>query len=248
MRPLFPFYGSKWRDAKRYGQPTSHVVEPFAGSAGYSTYWEPERVTLIDADPILVGVWSYLIAASAEDILALPDVEPGQDVRDMDLSQEAAWLIGFWLNRGSATPKRRQTAFSARTERGQLVWGQRARERIAADIHLVDHWSITLGDFESAPRDEGATYFIDPPYVEKGKYYRIRLDKPDYPRLAACARALPGRRVVCENADADWLPFQPLASIKSTKGVSHEVVWEAGAGSLAEAPQLTVGSRPWRSR
>ena len=39
MRPLFPFYGSKWRDAKRYGAPVfGHVVEPFAGSAGYSCY------------------------------------------------------------------------------------------------------------------------------------------------------------------------------------------------------------------
>lgn len=33
MKPLFPFYGSKWRDAKRYGPPGAHVIEPFAGSA-----------------------------------------------------------------------------------------------------------------------------------------------------------------------------------------------------------------------
>jgi site-specific DNA-adenine methylase len=227
VKPLFPFYGSKWRDAKRYGTPSGHVVEPFAGSAGYSTFWEPERVTLIDADPILVGVWDYLINATARDILALPDVEVGQDVREMGLSQEAAWLIGFWLNRGSATPKRTRTAYSMRTERSQLVWSQRARDRIAADVHKVDGWTVVLGDFESAPRDEQATYFIDPPYIDKGRYYRVRLAEPDYPRLATWARELPGRRVVCENRGADWLPFRPLASIKSTKGVSHEVIWEA---------------------
>jgi site-specific DNA-adenine methylase len=225
IRPLFPFYGSKWRDARKYGPPSGHVIEPFAGSAGYSTYYEPAQVCLIDRDPILVGVWEYLIGASARDILALPDVEPGQDVREMGLAQEAAWLIGFWLNRGSATPKRTRTAFSARTERQQLVWSPRARERIASDIHKVDHWKVRLGDFEEARRLGYATYFVDPPYVDKGRHYRMRLDAPDYQRLAGWVRGLPGRWIVCEQAGADWLPFQPLAEIKSTRGSSAETYY-----------------------
>lgn len=234
MKPLFPFYGSKWRDAHKYGAPGGHVIEPFAGSAGYSTFYEPERVTLIDADPILVGVWRFLIAASGDDIAALPDVEPGQDVREMGLSEEAAWFIGFWLNRGSAQPKRKRTAFSSRTERQQLVWGDRARDRVASEVHKVNDWSVMQGDFEDAPRLPEATYFIDPPYVDKGRYYRVRLTDMDYPRLAAWAQGLPGRRIVCEQEGADWLPFRPLASIKSTRGRSSEVVWTAPTETLFE--------------
>jgi site-specific DNA-adenine methylase len=224
MRPLFPFYGSKWRDARRYGAPSSHVIEPFAGSAGYATFWEPDRVTLVDADPIIVGVWDFLIRASARDILALPDVEVGQDVREMGLSQEAAWLVGFWLNRGSASPKRTRTAFSARTDRGQLVWGERARQRIAGDVHRTDGWTVTLGDYTEAAADPGATYFVDPPYVDKGRYYRV--NTVDHGALASWVRSTPGRVVVCEQAGASWLPFEPLATIKSTRGVSREVVFE----------------------
>lgn len=225
MRPLFPFYGSKWRDARKYGAPGGgqHVVEPFAGSAGYSTFFEPSRVTLVDLDPIIVGVWDYLISASAAEILALPDVEPGQDVREMGLPQEAAWLIGFWLNRGSASPKRTRTAFSSRTDRQQLVWSDRARQRIASDVHRVDDWTVRLGEYTDAPLDPEAFYFVDPPYVDKGRYYRINNVK--HYEIADWVYNLPGSAVVCENAGASWMPFELLASIKSTKGVSHEVVY-----------------------
>src|SRR5881296_3825018 len=111
--PLFPFYGSKWRDARRYPAPhNGHVIEPFAGSAGYSLWHAPPRVTLCDVDPIIVGVWRYLIAVSERELRALPDLEPGQCVDDLGLCQEARWLIGFWLNRGSAQPKKTRTAYS----------------------------------------------------------------------------------------------------------------------------------------
>lgn len=205
------------------------MIEPFAGSAGYSTYWEPEHVTLVDKDHVLVEIWRYLIAATAEDILELPDVEPGQDVREMGLCDGAAWLIGFWLNRGSASPKRTRTEFSTRTDRAQLVWSDRARDRIAGDVHKVSHWQIIHGDFEQTPPSE-ATYFIDPPYIDKGRYYRVRLGPEDYSRLALWVRQLPGRQIVCEQDGADWLPFKSLASIKSTKGRSLEVVWDSTDG------------------
>jgi hypothetical protein len=226
MRPLFPFYGSKWGQARRHGPPASHVIEPFAGSAGYSTYWEPSQVTLIDADPIIVGVWDYLIRATAEQILALPDLDIGQDVRDLGLPQEAEWFIGFWLNRGSASPKRTRTAYSSRTDRAQLTWGERARRRVAATVHKVDHWTVRLGDYGDAPRDTEATCFVDPPYVGKGRFYRI--NTVDYPTLAAWSKSTPGHVIVCENVGANWLPFSPLAVTKSSRGFSHEAVWESG--------------------
>jgi hypothetical protein len=45
MRPLLPFYGSKWRDAKRYQPTHTGFVEPCAGPAGYSKY-DPFRDVL----------------------------------------------------------------------------------------------------------------------------------------------------------------------------------------------------------
>lgn len=228
VRPLFPFYGSKWRDAVRYPKPRSIVVEPFAGSATYSLRHGVDRAVLVERDPIIAGLWRYLIKVTSSEILGLPDLEPGQLVDDLaNVPQEAKWLIGFWLNRGSATPKKRATKFSSRTDKAQLVWGERARERIAASVHLVRNWVVIEGDYSSAPRLGSATYFIDPPYVDKGRYYRF--SEVDYKHLAEWCRGLPGYRIVCEQHGADWLPFQPLATIKSRKGVSREVVWTAGA-------------------
>lgn len=228
MKPLFPFYGSKWRDARRYPSPhNGTVIEPFAGSAGYSTYWAPERVVLYDRDPIIVGVWDYLINATAAEIRSLPDLEVGESVDGLtQLPQEARWLIGFWLNRGSASPKKTKTAFSARVERQQLVWSERARVRIASDVEKVRHWQVCYGSYESCPRLD-ATWFVDPPYVVKGRYYRVH--DIDYERLAAWCRRLPGSVIVCEQAGASWLPFRQMATIKSTKGTSDEVVWTSNA-------------------
>ncbi|MBK9497151.1 MAG: hypothetical protein IPO08_22080 [Xanthomonadales bacterium] len=224
MKPLFPFYGSKWRDARRYGPPRGDfVIEPFAGSAGYSTYYAPARVMLFDVDPYICGVWEYLIKATPGEILALPDLDVGLSVDSLNVPQEARWLIGYWLNRGSAQPKKTRTAYSARTERQQLVWSRRARERIAAEINGIRHWTITQGSYEMAPRAREATYFVDPPYGDKGRYYRCR--DVNLTALGAWCVSLPGTVIACEQVGATWLPFRPLASIKSSKGRSEEAVW-----------------------
>lgn len=225
IRPLFPFYGSKWREARRYPAASDLVIEPFAGSAGYSLWHEPAKVELYDVDPIIVGVWQYLIGVQSAEILRLPDLEPGQSVDELPewIPQEARWLIGFWLNRGSSQPKKTQTAFSRRVDRQQLVWSERARQRIAAEVHRVDHWEIVHCSYEAIMPRVGATYFVDPPYVEKGRYYRYR--DVDYAGLAQWCSSCPGDLIVCEQEGADWLPFSSLASIKSTKGRSSEVVY-----------------------
>lgn len=231
MKPLWPFYGSKWRDAKRYGPPRGDlVIEPFAGSAGYSTFYAPQRVMLYDVDPYVVGVWQYLIHVSQAEIMALPDLEVGQSVDSLDLPQEARWLIGFWLNRGSAQPKKTKTAYSARTERQQLVWSLRARERIAQELPGIRHWTIVQGDYTHAPHDPNATYYVDPPYGDKGRYYRYR--DVDLARLGEWCMSLPGHVIACEQVGATWLPFRPLASIKSSKGRSDEAWWTTDMATL----------------
>jgi hypothetical protein len=222
VRPFFPFYGSKWRDAKRYTPPTNSVVEPFAGSAGYSVYWAPAKVLLIDCDPIIVAVWDYLIRVSVDEVMRLPDLEVGQSVDSLKLPQEAAWLIGFWINRGSAQPRNIKTAFSSRTDRQQLIWSQRARARIAQNLNGIRHWEIKLSSYQDAP-DINATWFIDPPYMNQGRHYHFHFI--NYGDLALWCKSRLGQITVCEQSGAAWLPFKMFANIKSRKGRSEEMVW-----------------------
>ena len=223
-RPLFPFYGSKWNTARYYPAPThSTVIEPFAGSAGYSLYYGARRAVLCDADPIIVGVWDFLIRSSESEVLRLPLLpNVGDNVDDYQMPQEARWLIGFWLNRGSAAPKKSRTAYSARTDKGQLNWGEKARARIASGLESIRDWRVILGPYSQAP-DESATWFVDPPYEDKGRHYRVPFSAFD--SLASWARTRRGQVMVCENAGATWLPFRPLGKFKSSRGCSVEVVW-----------------------
>jgi site-specific DNA-adenine methylase len=73
MRPFFSFFGSKWRVAPHYPKPTHNtIIEPFAGSAGYTLRYPNRNVRLYDADPIICGVWDFLLRAASEEIRRLP--------------------------------------------------------------------------------------------------------------------------------------------------------------------------------
>lgn len=228
MRPFFPYYGSKWNIARHYPAPLDGlVVEPFAGSAGYATFYRCPHVHLLDADPIIVGVWSYLIRATAEEIMALPELlDVGDSVDNYDLPQEARWLIGFWLNRGSAQPKKSRTAYSARTDKAQLNWGARAKERIAAQLPILAGWTVQRGSYDQAP-DCAATWFVDPPYGDKGKYYRVPFS--DHDTLGRWCQSQRGMVIACEGPGAEWLPFRPLGDFKSSLGRAVEMVFVSGA-------------------
>lgn len=229
MRPFFPYYGSMWNRARYYPAPQHDIVkEPFAGGAGYSLFYDCQRVDLFDVDPIVCGVWHYLLNADPDEIMRLPEMpEVGDHVDNYDLPQEAKWLIGFWLNRGSATPKKSRTAYSARTDRAQLNWGHRAKERIIGQLPMIEEgWTITEGSYERAG-DEAATWLIDPPYADKGKHYRFPLT--DFEPLSRWVKARSGLVMVCEQEGADWLPFEPLGSFKSTNGRTSEVIYLSGS-------------------
>lgn len=223
MKPFFPFYGSKWNIARHYPAPRHDlVVEPFAGGAGYACFYDCPKVTLLDADPIIAGVWQYLMKAAPAEVLALPNMpEVGDHVDNYQIPQEAKWLIGFWLNRGSSQPKKSRTAYSARTDRAQLNWGQRAKERIASQQHMLAGWTVTNVPFRDAP-DVEATWFIDPPYGDKGRFYRVKFN--DFESLGLWTRTRCGTVITCEGPGATWLPFQPLGNFKSSLGKAMEMV------------------------
>lgn len=221
-RPFFPYYGSKWNIARHYPEPRHGVVvEPFAGSAGYALFYGARKAILIDADPIIAGVWDFIIHARPNDILGLPDLpDVGDSVDNYAIPQEAKWLIGFWLNRGSATPKKSRTAYSARSDRAQLNWSPRAKERIAGQLNLISEWEIKNGSYDTAPNID-ATWFVDPPYGDKGRYYRVGFS--EFEALGSWCHSRKGMVIACDAPGATWLPFEPLGSFKSSKGRAEEV-------------------------
>jgi hypothetical protein len=215
-----------WNRARYYPAPIGETIcEPFAGGAGYSLFYDCKRVSLLDVDPIVCGVWGYLLRVSAAEVMALPEMpEVGDHVDNYQLPQEAKHLIGFWLNRGSATPKKSRTAYSARTDRAQLNWGSRAKERIAAQLPLIAGWSIRQASYENAEPSD--TTLIDTPYQNKGRHYRFPLT--DFVNVASFVHQRRGLVIVCEQAGADWLPFRALGSFKSTRGRTEEVAFVSG--------------------
>jgi hypothetical protein len=216
-----------WNRARRFPAPQHDVViEPFAGSAGYSTFYKCQNVILIDRDPIICAVWRFLISASEDEIAALPNMpDVGACVDDFPLIQEAKWLIGFWLNRGSSQPKKTRTAFGARHDRAQLLWGENAKRRIVEQLPMIRRWRIIEGGYNEAP-DIEATWLIDQPYQDKGRYYRCKFN--DFDALAEFSNARRGLVMVCEQEGADWLPFSPLGTFKSTRGTTDEVAFIRG--------------------
>lgn len=221
LRPFFPYFGSKWRLAPRYPAPKhSLVIEPFAGSAGYAVRHGVEHALLIDLDENIVAVWSYLIRATAAEILALPDFEAGEEIRGV--IPEAAALIGFWANRGSSQPKPTMQKWGDQHDLRVSSWGPLARERIAGQLDRIRRWSIRLGSFDVEP-DHRATWFIDPPYLEQG--FRYRKHEIDFAALASWCRARRGQVIVCEGPGARWLPFEPLCLAKTKSGFAPEFVF-----------------------
>lgn len=231
LKPFFTYYGGKYRSAPKYPYPHfDRIVEPFAGSAGYALRHYDKDVHLIDLDPIIVGVWSYLIAASSDEIMGLPsEFGEGRSVDDLSAPQEAKWLIGFWLNKGAASPCKTPSSWMRSGIRPNSYWGQAIKERIASQVDSIRHWKASVGSYQSAP-DEEATWFIDPPYQQAGKLYRKGSNGLDFNQLGDWCSQRKGQVIVCENMGAKWLPFVHFGDTKSTPGargksVSKEAIW-----------------------
>ena len=225
LRPFFPYYGGKWRFARRYPSPRyRRIVEPFAGSAGYSVRYSAHRVELNDAFGAVVDTWTYLAGADPHQISALPDILLDQTVDLVPLA--ARPLVGWWLNKAKNRPCRSPSAWmrawltneKEKARRPVSYWGAGVRQRLAEQIGAIRHWQVSHGSYESLDTSQPATWFIDPPYQRAGAHYPKGSQQIDFAHLADWCRSLRGQIIVCENEGAEWLPFLGLGLSKATHG------------------------------
>lgn len=223
MKPIGPFwhyYGGKWRAAPRYSEPRHKtIIEPFAGAAGYACrYWWLD-VVLIDLDPTIAGIWRWLIDATHDDVLAVPDVPDGGTVDDIQAPQAARDLVGFWCNGGTVSPRKTKSKWTQHGNGRDWSW---ARARVACWVAHIKHWTIIEGSYHDAP-DEVATWFVDPPYqTAAGRYYRH--SEIDYEQLGQWCKTRRGQVITCDQEGATWIDDPSSITIKSARGRSREIV------------------------
>lgn len=223
--PFFSYFGSKYRLAKHYPPPEHNtIIEPFAGSAGYSTLYHDRNIILVERYYVLVRVWTYLIEASKKDILGLPLLTESDCIDDFDISLPEKYFVGFWLNKATTAPCKMLSKYALyNIRRGWCgSWNEKTRKRVAEHIHKISHWKIYYGGYNILKNQE-ATWFVDPPYQSTGYRYIHSMD--DYWSLADWCKTRQGQVIVCEQEGADWLPFKPLCEQKGLKKRSKEVVW-----------------------
>jgi site-specific DNA-adenine methylase len=213
---MFSYYGSKSKIVDCYPPPKfGKIIEPFAGSARYSLkYWE-NNVLLLDKYSVIVEVWHYLQQASEKDILGLPNIKKGTDIRKLNLSEIEKKLMGFYINRASATVKNIASRFND--------WDA-DKIRVAKNLHKIRHWQIKQGDYIDL-ENEKATWFIDPPYMFGGEHYKESSKKIDFKSLAEWCKSREGQVIVCENTKADWLPFKPMKEMQGSMFKTTESIW-----------------------
>lgn len=203
---MFSYYGSKSKIVGLYPKPKHEIIiEPFAGSAQYAFRYWAQDVILIEKYKRIANVWKWLIEeATPEIIMALPLYQKGEKI--INSNQAIKDLMGLECNRGAeGAPRPSAGKYNRWSEKN----GQ-GRERIANNLHKIKHWQIIYGDYTNAP-DIKATWFIDPPYNDKGGLtYKHNCMAIDYDNLRQWCLNRQGQAIVCEALGANWLPFEYL--------------------------------------
>lgn len=226
LLPFFSYYGAKQRIGGKYPKPRWYtIIEPFAGSASYSHWYPNRKVILYDINPKVCATWQYLIRVTEEEVMSLPLVF--DDVRELNICQEAKYLIGWWLSSANAAPRHKPTTWLKTGMWPNQFWGEYRRSIIAAQLRHIRHWKIHNQGYDYCP-DILATWFIDPPYQNGGKFYPYH--DVSYVYLNRWTRTRKGQVIACGEEGDNWLPFLPFITAQSlnktgTKGWSKEVMW-----------------------
>ena len=246
MRPFFSYYGSKYNGARRYGPPRRDlVIEPFAGSACYSTWWEAPRVQLYDLSEDVCAAWDFLIRCSDDDVRRIPPSFKSSDewaALPDGPRQVVFWNIGYAYPRiGNSLPKWYTTFTTTGKRTGVLAgnnttsyWNEQMRRRILRQKPLITDWSIKCMTYHDIP-DLEAHWHVDPPYQGKpGRAYQH--SDIDFQHLAEWCRSRKGAVDVCENVGADWLPFTPIYATANARRANRtaEAVWRNEPADLVE--------------
>lgn len=216
---MFSYYGSKSKVVDYYPKPKySKIIEPFAGSARYSLKYFENDVLLIDEYEIIVRVWKYLQGCSVNDIMSLPKLKQGETINRDDFDCiEQAWLMGFLITNGVATPMLTVSKW------GETVF-EKQRNDIAQQLWKIKHWKIKQGKHTDLV-NEKATWFIDPPYQVGGHKYKYNNKKLNYTDLASWCKTRRGQTIVCENTNADWMNFKPMRAQHGIVYRTTEAIW-----------------------
>ena len=122
--------------------------------------------------------------------MQLPILVKGQCLNDAEynyLSDPEKWTVGLFLNPGSSVPKKSPGNF--------CKWGEGQRKTLSEEIYKIKHWTIKNESYENCD-DIKATWFVDPPYENAGKYYVN--NKIDYDFLGNWCKERNGQTIVCE--------------------------------------------------
>ena len=218
---MISYYGSKSKIVNLYPKPTKDIIiEPFAGSARYSLkYWEKD-VLLVDKYDVIIDMWHWLQQASIKDLENLPKLKLGDCLDNFNLSRGEFLFLSFIVNEGNTGLRKTVTKRAAPKVQFKI-------NKTKEILHKIKHWKINLGSYEEIENLE-ATWFIDPPYYKGGEYYPKSNKDIDFNFLGEWCKNRNGEVIVCENDNANWLPFLPLKEHWGGIKKSVEVVYLQG--------------------
>lgn len=219
---MWSYYGAKTNVIDLYPKPKHDIIiEPFAGTARYSLRYFDKEVILVDKYDVITSIWLWLQQCSPNDILKLPRLKAGESLDDYSFDcPEAKLLMGFLVGYGLERPRVKATA--KQTVRPNFI--NYSLQRIAKNLFKIKHWQIISGSFDQIP-NQGATWFIDPPYQYGGQCYPMSSNDINFQELAAWCQSREGQVIVCESIKATWLPFKLMATHKGRTGIQKEAIW-----------------------
>lgn len=220
---MFSYYGSKSKIVNYYPPPKfNKIIEPFAGSARYSLkYWQKE-ILLIDKSDAIINVWNYLINATEKDILSLPDIHQGDNLKDFNITEEERFII-YCCATGGGAGSGNGYKITASDESGFNSWNK-DKIRISKELFKIRHWKTKKGSYEAILNEE-CTWFIDPPYQFGGHKYKENNKKLNFTELAEWCKSRTGQAIVCENTKSSWLPFLPMIEMTGIMFKTTEAIW-----------------------
>lgn len=225
--PFFRYFGSKRSLAKFYPAPKHNlIIEPFAGSAGYSLHWYKHEILLVEKYKAIADLWNWLITVSEDEFLSLPT--GNITTTHLKIPREAKTLIGFWLQFGGKTPVK--SAPPMAYDYPESFWTEAKKRQLARQLKHIRHWRCINDGYPCTNRMGPATWFVDPPYQIVSASYRHGSDGINYRWLGEWCRTRPGQTIVCEANGASWLPFRSFRTgfnIRGKQGVTYtdELIW-----------------------